>query len=299
MNLFHGSQVLGKNIREVLLPETYETILKNLNDVIDTREPVLYTFNFKEKDGIQILSQLSLPIVENGEITSLLSVTRNITNEENLKLKLVEKICELNSIIEEKKQLEKQKELFLTTLTYDLKNPVQAQIMSLKLLKKGNFGELNSEQCEMINTILESSSYMQNMLYSILNTYKYDNGIIHLNKDYIDINLLIQNCINEVNALAKSKQIRIVFKSFVKNEKLYADYEQLRRVVGNLLNNALNYSYHNTDMLICVSLNEGNMVFKFSNKGNPIQDKEKYLINIIRGKICRETDLDFIFQKKL
>lgn len=299
LNYFHESEVLGKNIKDILKPETYETILKNLNYVLDMREPISYTYNLESEQGIQIISQLSTPIVENGEITGVLSVARNITNEENLKLKLVDKICELNSIIEQKKHLENQKELFLTTLTHDLKNPVQAQKMSLKMLSDGMFGKLNKEQTDIIKTLLESSSYMNNMLYSILKTYKYDNGIIYLNKDYINVNLLIQNCINEVKALASSKCINIKFKRLIKDELLYADFEQIRRVVENIINNAINYSYKNTELNIKVSSDCDKIIFKFSNKGTPIKDKTKVFEKYYTGDALKGTGLGLYLSRKV
>ena len=73
--------------------------------------------------------------------------------------------------IDREKTLEAQKELFLATLTHDLKNPVQAQLMSLNMLNNGTFGELNPEQKEMLELVIESAYYMRDMLNTILDTY--------------------------------------------------------------------------------------------------------------------------------
>ena len=275
LNFSHETNVLGKNIKEILYPETYETIVENINDVLLNREPKVYTFNVICNSKVHVLSQLSTPIVEDGEITGILSVARNITKEEDLKLKLVDKICDLNSLIEHKKQLEAQKELFMATLTHDLKNPVQAQLMSLKMLKNGTFGKLSKEQDDLLDILLESSEYMQNMLYSILKTYKYDNGIIVLQKDFINIEELMNKCIKEVSMLAKSREINIIFNSFINGKKIYADYEQLRRVIGNIINNALNHSYKISDFNIILKEENNKFVFIFTNKGKPISEEKK------------------------
>ena len=58
-----------------------------------------------------------------------------------------------------------------------MKNPILAQISCLELMLNGAFGELNSEQKEMLEITLESSKYMRDLLYSILKSYKYDNGV--------------------------------------------------------------------------------------------------------------------------
>ena len=301
LNFSHETNVVGKSIKEILLPETYETIEENIKEVLETREPRVYTFNVICDSKVQVLSQLSTPIVEDGEITAILYVARNITKEESLKLKLVDKICDLNSLIEHKKQLEAQKELFMTTLTHDLKNPVQAQLMSLKMLRNGNFGVLSNEQKELLDILLESSEYMQNMLYSILKTYKFDNGIIFLEKEYIDPNILVKNCINEVKMSAKDKNINFIFKSFIKDKKLYADSKQLRRVIGNIVNNALNYSFKNSDITVELSYKNKNFIFKFTNRGNPISEEKKNKIfeKYYTGDNLSGIGLGLYFSKKV
>ena len=301
MNFFHDSKVIGKNISEIIPPECIEIVLKNLENVLKTREPQSYAFNICNCNGMQVLSQLSVPIVEDGEITGILSVARNITNEESLKLKLMEKICDLNTLLENKKQLEAQKELFLTTLTHDLKNPVQAQLMSLKMLKSGTVGKLNVEQQEILDILLESSNYMQEMLYSILKTYKYDNGIIELNKTVTDVELLVKTCINEVNALAKSRGLKIVFEQNIENKKIYSDSEQLRRVVANLINNAINYAYKNSKIYFKICKNDKYIVFKITNKGYPIPEniKNRIFEKYVSGNSLKGIGLGLYFSKKV
>lgn len=297
----HEINAIGKNIKEILPKETYDTIVKNINEVLETREPKVYTFNIISNLKIQVLSQLSTPIVEDGEITGILSVARNITKEENLKLKLVDKICELNSLIERKKQLEAQKELFMTTLTHDLKNPVQAQLMSLKMLKNEQFGVVSEEQKELLDILLESSEYMQNMLYSILKTYKFDNGIIFLEKEYINPKSLIKKCIDEVKISAMAKNINIVFNSELKDKKFYADSKQLRRVIGNIINNALNYSHKNSNINIKLTYENDKFIFKFTNKGIPISEEKKQRIfeKYYTGDNLSGIGLGLYFSKKV
>lgn len=177
------------------------------------------------------------------------------------------------------------KELFFATLAHDLKNPVQAQLLSLKMLVNGAFGALNSQQKDILSILLESSNYMHNMLVSILNSYKIDNGGIHLNKKEIFIDELVQNCINETKAFAKSKNLKIIYKS--DNSKVFADIIQLRRVISNLLNNSINYSFKNSKIFI--SINSDNKNIKFSIENNspkiPSEIKERIFEKYISGTL--------------
>lgn len=194
-------------------------------------------------------------LTENNDIMGLVTITKNIDKE---------------------KRLENQKNLFLATLSHDLKNPLQAQISSLDLLNKGMFGELNSAQKEMVEMILESSRYMKDMLYSLLKSGKDNNGIIILNRSYFDLNKVVQKCVKEINDLALSKNVKIEIKtSLTENDKLYADEIQMRRVVGNMLNNGINYAYENSVLKINLHKNNSSIFFSVTNKSDEISQSLK------------------------
>lgn len=367
--------IIGKHTNDVMGPQNAKLIMDNFEKVLKTREPLSYTFNIKTPKVNKIVHQTATPIIENDVITRILCVARDVTHEENLKLKLVDKISQLNILFEHlpmlvymrdangkyitgskyskefietgidryvenaiidksyndpivkeednfviqtkkmlvkeqktisidgddlwykickvpiigidakvtgtvtiaqninsQKYLETQKELFLATLTHDLKNPVQAQLMSLNMVRKGAFGDLNNEQKEMLDMVIESTTYMQNMLKSILTTYKFDNGVITLEKELFDAEDLMHSCINEVTAFAQNKNVNIICNFDTKGTKLLADKQQLRRVVSNLLNNALNYSFEGSDLKLSIINNGQNMIFTFDNQSPVIPE---------------------------
>ena len=350
------TEIINKSIKDILPPDTLFIIWRYLKRVKESGEAQTYTY--KICNGEKIVRETSTPIFENGEITKILSIAKDVTHEETLKLRLMEKICQLNTVFESlpmqvfmkdknfkyitssktseenlckldndnddktvfetkqmltkeqsvidkdgyehwykiskipvkdleenisavisiiqdidaEKQLEAQKELFLATLTHDLKNPVQAQLMSLKMLYEGGFGEINSEQKSIIDMVIESANYMNEMLYSILGTYKFDNGVITLEKSLFDVKELINICINEAKGLALNKNIKITQNFDIKNKKLFADEKQLRRVISNLLNNVVTYAFKDTEIKIRVKIQNNNMVFEFENSSPIIPD---------------------------
>ena len=95
-----------------------------------------------------------------------------------------------------------QKDLFWATVVHDLKTPLVAQIRSLELLRKEYWGKINNEQKKILDIIIESSDFMKEMLYSLLETSKIENGFAKLNIEYFNINQLIELCINEYKNLA-------------------------------------------------------------------------------------------------
>ncbi|MGN0014679.1 MAG: sensor histidine kinase, partial [Candidatus Gastranaerophilaceae bacterium] len=198
---------------------------------------------------------LKAPILQNdNSIDGLITIAKNIDND---------------------KAIEHQKDLFIATLVHDLKNPLLAQISGMELLAKGSFTPLNKEQKEILDIIIESANYMKEMLYTLINTYKYDNGNILLKKIKTDLNQLIKTSIKEHLPLAQKNNITLSFNSklFDENKYIMIDDKQIRRVITNLINNGINYAFNDTEFSISIYEHNNKVIMKFTNCSQPI-DKE-------------------------
>jgi PAS domain S-box-containing protein len=144
--------------------------------------------------------------------------------------------------VTETKEIEKQKETFIATLTHDLKTPIRAEMRSLELLLNDSFGKLNTEQTELIQEILYSSKFMFNMVDTLLTKYKYENGRIVLNKTLFDLADLVKNCCNEIKYLLHEKNQQLTTHFENAKEMIWADPIEIKRVIVNLLSNAITYT---------------------------------------------------------
>ena len=123
---------------------------------------------------------------------------------------------------ETKTHPEKQRDLFLATLTHDLKNPLQAQISSLEMLYKEYYGKIDEGHQEIMELIIESSKYMRDMLCTLLKTCKDYSGIIKIKFSNFNVLYLIEKCVKEVHDLGKIKGVEIKINSKLKDyEKQY------------------------------------------------------------------------------
>ena len=124
--------------------------------------------------------------------------------------------------------------------------------------------------------ILESSRYMKEMLYSLLKSGKDNNGIIMLNRHHFDLNKIVQKCVKETSDLALSKNIKVeIISSLSEDDKLYADEIQMCRVIGNMLNNGINYAYENSLVTIKLYKERDSIFFVITNKSNEISQSLK------------------------
>jgi len=177
----------------------------------------------------------------------------------------------------EEASLEMQRENFVASISHDLKNPTIAQIRALELFLKGCFGKIPPKQREIIEMVLSSCKYMNSMLCSLLATYRFEKGTLKLACDEISILELTKECSEEILYLAKDKGINILINNEAKNEFVYGDRIQLKRVIMNLISNGIKYAYKNTNLCIYVYNEDNKTCFRFKNKSpyiSPEKQKE-------------------------
>lgn len=382
--------IIGKSVDEVFPNnECAQVVINNVQKAISELETNCYTFRYKIHGVNKIIKQTTTPIIREGIVCGVLSVSRDVTREENLKTRLLEKNYQLNTLLEnlpllvymkdknrnlvvannesrnfvlngidsysdgveidmkdalpeienednyvlqnkkhlrkEKvvkgsdgkqhwykihkapilmsdnnvtglvtisknidadKKLENQRDLFLATLSHDLKNPLQAQISSLEMLYREYYGKIDEGHQEIMELVIESAKYMKDMLCTLLKTCKQNNGIIQLEYSRFDIISLMNRSIKEVRGLGKIKNVEIRFNSkLTEDEKLmYADENELRRVIGNMLNNAINYAFENSVVDISIKLENGFYIFDFKNESEEISESLK--VNIFNKYVC-------------
>lgn len=386
-----AKSITNSHITKVLKGDScVDIIMENSKRVIETLETRSYVFRHEEIN--KIIKQTTTPIIQNGKLEGLLTVSSDVTKEENLKARLIEKNYQLNTLLEtlpllvymkdkdrnlivasdnaknfvfngvdtyseniiidmekaeqevanednyvlenkkplkkekaaidkdgklhwykiskapiitdkneinglvsiaknidKEKHLEKQRDLFLATLTHDLKNPLQAQISSLEMLYKEYYGKIDEGHQEIMELIIESSKYMRDMLCTLLKTCKDYSGIIKLKFSNFDVLYLIEKCVKEVHYLGKIKGVTIKINSKLKDCEhfIYGDEMQLRRVFANMLNNAVNYAFDNSVVNVTIERTDKCYRFSFQNESAKISDTLK--ANIFDKYVCGDN----------
>ncbi len=170
-------------------------------------------------------------------------------------------------------KIAEQKENFVATLSHDLKTPALSQIKSIQILLDESLGGLNTEQKSLLTATLNSCKYMKEMILTLLTTYKFKSGTVTLNYEHFDVLNLIYECKDEIKSLASEKNLAINIKSESKDNNICADKIHIRRVIMNLLANAISYAYKNTAINITIINERGYFRFYIENAGNFIEDE--------------------------
>ena len=97
---------------------------------------------------------------------------------------------------------------------------------------------------------------------------------------------LINKSIKEVKDLGKIKNVEIRFIYQLKGEEklMYADENQFRRVIGNMLNNAINYAFENSIVNVSIKLENESYTICVQNESEEISEDLK--TNIFDKYVC-------------
>ena len=153
----------------------------------------------------------------------------------------------LENTLEELNQGSREKDRILRAVAHDLRNPLGG-IASLSDAMTSD--DYTAEQLEMINLIKETSYNSLELINEILEAANTTSA--KFNKDWVDINSLLNSCVELLRFKAAEKQQNIALNLQENLPGLYINREKIWRVIGNLLSNAIKFS--NKGEIITVSI---------------------------------------------
>lgn len=144
--------------------------------------------------------------------------------------------------ITEFKELDSAKTTFISTISHELKTPISAIMMSLKLLEDKRVGNMNDEQKALSQSIKESSDRLLEITGELLKMTQVETGKLQLIPKITKPIELIDYAIkaNRVQAERFGCHIEVEYPD--KIAKLFVDSEKIAWVLTNLLSNAIHYT---------------------------------------------------------
>lgn len=152
--------------------------------------------------------------------------------------------------ITEFKELDSAKTTFISTISHELKTPIAAILMSLKLMEDERVGNMNEEQKSLARSIKDSSDRLLEITGELLKMTQVETGKLQLNPKITKPIELIEYAIkaNQVQADRFNCHIEVEYPEKV--SKLFVDSEKIAWVLTNLLSNAIHYTPENGRILI-------------------------------------------------
>lgn len=144
--------------------------------------------------------------------------------------------------VTKQKELDRAKDEFISLVSHQLRTPLTAIRLFTEMLTAGHAGKLGNKQQNYLEKIDISTKRMIQLVSDILNISRMELGHVKVEPVPTDINALILSHIDEVEPLAKAKDVTITFKPSRKLTDALIDPVMFGQFVHNLLTNAIRYS---------------------------------------------------------
>lgn len=160
---------------------------------------------------------------------------------------------------------------FFTNASHELKTPIAAIKGSMAILKSGKVTE--TVAAEFLDIIETENARLEQLVKDLFLVSRYDMNQIDLNKEEIDLNLMIVTVIDQVYNMAKlkSQPIRFFEKSQV---TLFADGLKIEQCLLNLLTNAVHYSPDATEIELTLSQSDTDIQIELKDYGTGIPEAD-------------------------
>ncbi|MEW5861910.1 MAG: hybrid sensor histidine kinase/response regulator [Cyanobacteriota bacterium] len=160
----------------------------------------------------------------------------------------VRSLLRLKHSVDERDQIARQREDFVSWLTHDLRTPIVAAERMLSLFRQGALGELSPGMQEAIATMDRSNRNLLAMVNTLLEVYRYEAGRKTLSFSPIDLRKLLQEVIQELSPLAEEKNLTLKLDigdspdNHPLDYKIVGDRMEIHRVLTNLIGNAIKFT---------------------------------------------------------
>jgi signal transduction histidine kinase len=163
-------------------------------------------------------------------------------------------------------QINRSRQMFLAILGHDLRNPLNAIIMSAEALPLT--GDLNVEAVEMVSGISASGAAMAKMISDLLDFTSTGLGsAIPVSLADMDLKNLCRAVVDEMQAAHPTRTFEVRASGDLTG---VWDAARLRQMVSNLLGNAVQHGTPDSPVVVTVGADGSDLVLTVQNRGVPI-----------------------------
>ncbi len=171
---------------------------------------------------------------------------------------------------------ETQKDL-IQNFTHEFKTPVAVISLAADVLSNPGIAEKPGKLSTYAGIVKYQSNYLQSQIEKLLKFAHTDSHHLHLEKDLVSVNVLIEQAISNISPLVAERKAQIKLQLDAGNPQIMADKDYMIIVLTNLIDNAIKYA---KDPSIIISTLQRNNVISITVQDNGIGIDKKLLKKI-------------------
>ncbi|PIQ09601.1 MAG: hypothetical protein COW71_05665 [Ignavibacteriales bacterium CG18_big_fil_WC_8_21_14_2_50_31_20] len=265
-------------IKEELIGQNLAKILEGKNSAIPIKTPAQFTMFGSVLSNKEISDKFGKVIYVDMVINTFSDETGNYVftslRDASERIGYENKIIAIN---DELKKSIATKDKFFSIIAHDLKNPISAIIGLSEIVTNKNEEIEADEAQEFLEMIKNLSQHTYELLENLLNWSRIQTNNIEVNKEYFDLNKLINKIINILQPSAELKRVSLI-NGVDENYSVFADYDMINTIIRNLVSNSIKFSPQDSNITIYEKNDSDNWYISVSDEG--VGMEESYIANL-------------------
>ena len=260
-----------------LHPEDALQVFANLNNLFEQGHHI-HEYRFQHRDGhyLWVNNELSLVQDEQGNPIEIVGYFADISDRKHHELELRKAYDELARLLTLREETLRLREDMSNMIVHDLRNPLTSILLAAEVMVKYvNRIDAHSILFKKAEQILTSGQRMKTMIDSLLLMAKLESGKILFNPVATDLSTLGKSILTEFELTARAHKIQLKGELPQPGNTILIDAIILRRIIENLISNALKFSPPNSQIILSLEyLPESHIRVKVTDNGSGITPAE-------------------------
>jgi PAS domain S-box-containing protein len=269
------------NIIRTGKPEFYPTLPQELIDAsLDKLPAERRNESLEILKYLQLSSVMTIPISAHGRVLGVMTLayaeSGRIYTEDDLLF--FQEFCNHLGVLFDNEQLyeeitrkDKAKDLFLASLSHELRNPLAPIKNSLELLK---LRDITGEVREEIDTIEHQFDHMAKLLNDLLDVTRFTQDKIEIAPRAVELRRLVDRSLKSTDALLRIADITLHYTYSSSAIQVWADETRIEQAITNLMNNAAKYTPSGGSIWVDIEREGDYAIIKIRDNGEGIDPRD-------------------------
>jgi len=171
-------------------------------------------------------------------------------------------------------ELNRMKDVFLSTASHELKTPLTSVIGYAELLNEHQQKLTEEQRTEFLNRLRGEAGQLLGLIEDILDLTRLETGKIELRRNDLDVNQLAQAAVETTRPLAEKAEITIQEQYDPNIPHMLMDEVKMRQVLVNLVGNAIKFSPAGGEVRLQTYWEEESALIEVSDQGPGVTPTE-------------------------
>ena len=162
---------------------------------------------------------------------------------------------------------------FMQNLSHELATPLTPVSGYLKMLRSGKLGPVTEQQGRALESMAISVERLSRTIDNLVDFALMEVGVAVVNRAGFDVAALVKSVFDEARAKAKARRVHLD-QQWKAPITAFGDERKLRQALANLIDNAIKFSPHGSEILVRVFKEPQKLWFEVYDQGEGVRPDE-------------------------